>query len=226
MRILPVLDIMNGLVVQAIAGKRELYRPITESFITHIPDPNEVLRNLFSMGFREVYIADLDAIMGRGDNYSIIVKASSMGFHVYADIGRRGMERDDEDNISFVIGTEYISFPSEIVFQNNRVASLDVFGNNVKYNNMLIPIDIALREMLNRNVNPQKLLLICLDRVGTLSGPNIEVIKIVRNMYRGELIVGGGIRDENDILMLKREGVDGVLVASALHKGLIKSIVY
>lgn len=226
MRILPVLDIMNGLVVQAIAGKRELYRPITESFITHTPDPNEVLRNLFSMGFREVYIADLDAIMGRGDNYSIIVKASSMGFHVYADIGRRGMERDDEDNISFVIGTEYILFPSEIVFQNNRVASLDVFGNNVKYNNMLIPIDIALREMLNRNVNPQKLLLICLDRVGTLSGPNIEVIKIVRNMYRGELIVGGGIRDENDILMLKREGVDGVLVASALHKGLIKSIVY
>jgi len=226
MRILPVLDIMNGLVVQAIAGKRELYRPITESFITHIPDPNEVLRNLFSMGFREVYIADLDAIMGRGDNYSIIVKASSMGFHVYADIGRRGMERDDEDNISFVIGTEYILFPHEIVFQNNRVASLDVFGNNVKYNNMLIPIDIALREMLNRNVNPQKLLLICLDRVGTLSGPNIEVIKIVRNMYRGELIVGGGIRDENDILMLKREGVDGVLVASALHKGLIKSIVY
>jgi len=226
MRILPVLDIMNGLVVQAIAGKRELYRPITESLITHTPDPNEVLRNLFSMGFREVYIADLDAIMGRGDNYSIIVRASSMGFHVYADIGRRGMERDDENNISFVIGTEYILFPSEIVFQNNRVASLDVFGNNVKYNNVLIPIDIALREMLNRNVNPQKLLLICLDRVGTLSGPNIEVIKIVRNMYRGELIVGGGIRDENDILMLKREGVDGVLVASALHKGLIKSIVY
>lgn len=226
MRIIPVLDIMNGLVVQAIAGKRELYRPITKSFITHTPNPDEVLRNLFSMGFKEVYIADLDAIMGRGDNYSVIVKANSMGFHVYADIGRVGIERNDKDNIFFVIGTEYISFPVEIVFQNNRVASLDVLGNNVKYRNMLVPIDIALKEMRNKNVNPQKLLLICLDRVGTLLGPNIELIKTVRNAYRGELIVGGGIRDENDIIMLKREGIDGVLIATALHKGLIKSIVY
>ncbi len=226
MKILPVLDIMNGLVVHAVAGKRELYRPLAESSISRTPDPSEMLLKLYSMGFREVYIADLDAIMNHGDNFAIIDRALSLGFHVYADIGRKGIENSDRENIFFVIGTEYILFPSEIVFQNNRVMSLDVFGNNVKYANTSIPINIALEEMSSRGIAPRKLLLISLDRVGTLLGPDIETIRIVRNMYRGELIVGGGIRDENDVLLLKRENVDGVLVASALHKGLIRAAVY
>ena len=34
-----------------------------------------------------------------------------------------------------------------------------------------------------------------------------------------ELITGGGVRNLDDLLALKKAGVDGVLIASALHDG-------
>ncbi|KXB02062.1 hypothetical protein AKJ43_02585 [candidate division MSBL1 archaeon SCGC-AAA261D19] len=45
----------------------------------------------------------------------------------------------------------------------------------------------------------------------------------VMESVRIPVIVGGGIRNTKDILELKRLGVSGVLVATALHKGNIGS---
>ncbi len=52
--IIPVVDVMNGLVVHAIAGKRERYKPLTNSVICTSPKPRDVLEGLYSLGFREV----------------------------------------------------------------------------------------------------------------------------------------------------------------------------
>ena len=63
MRILPVLDLLGGLVVRGVAGKREEYRPI-QSTIAADARPETVARALAEkFGFEEAYVADLDAIM-------------------------------------------------------------------------------------------------------------------------------------------------------------------
>jgi phosphoribosylformimino-5-aminoimidazole carboxamide ribotide isomerase len=64
MRLIPVLDLKRGVVVRGVGGRRDEYRPV-ESVVSRSADPVDVacgLRERF--GFREFYIADLDAIAG------------------------------------------------------------------------------------------------------------------------------------------------------------------
>src|SRR6185312_3652813 len=70
--IVPVLDLKGGQVVHARAGDRARYQAI------HTPlaagsGPAAVLDGLLSLApFRRVYIADIDAIEGRGDHRAVI----------------------------------------------------------------------------------------------------------------------------------------------------------
>src|SRR5215813_5118333 len=68
MDIIPVLDVRGGVVVRARMGHRDQYRPL-ESPLSPSSDPVDVMRGLYSVyPFKTFYIADLDAIMGRGNN--------------------------------------------------------------------------------------------------------------------------------------------------------------
>ena len=72
MRIIPVIDIRNGAVVRAVAGRRADYRPLV-SRLTAAVTPVETARDLMAFyPFDTLYIADLDAIEGRSDNRSAI----------------------------------------------------------------------------------------------------------------------------------------------------------
>src|SRR5207253_1947746 len=64
MRILPVLDLQNGVVVRGLAGRRAEYRPVVSRLTTsHQPlDIAQAFRDIF--GFEHLYLADLDAIAG------------------------------------------------------------------------------------------------------------------------------------------------------------------
>ena len=66
MRIIPVIDVLAGVVVRAVGGKRADYRPI-QSKLTPSANPVSVAKALVAAtGAEEVYVADLDAIMGQG----------------------------------------------------------------------------------------------------------------------------------------------------------------
>ena len=218
--VIPVLDIMNGLVVRAIAGRREEYKPLENSVVSRKPDPSSVLNGFKNMGFRTIYIADLDAIMGRGDNRHVIDLAMNMGFKVLADIGRKGLEFEDEDELVYVIGTEYMWYPHELGILNNRVISLDMYNDLIIFKNMRKDLDDVLIQI--KQLNLKKILVIDLSRVGTESGINKAIVAKVVNYFPGKVIVGGGVRGEEDIMELKNMGVMGVLVATAIHRGIVR----
>ncbi len=68
MRIIPVIDLMNGLVVQAIRGERDQYGPV-HSILVPDAKPLSVAQALQDETCcNEFYIADLDAILGRGSS--------------------------------------------------------------------------------------------------------------------------------------------------------------
>ena len=222
--IIPVMDIMNGFVVHAIAGERDKYRPYTDSVLCNSPDPDCFLNKFREIGFRLIYIADLDSIMGRGNNEWVIKHALQMGFIVYADIGREGITRRDDEKLKHVIGTEYLVYPNELSFIKNRIASLDLEYNNVKFANSLINIEEVSPLLVTQT--PNELLLINLKFVGTMKGINKEVIESVRRYYHGKLYVGGGLGSLDEIPTLKKYDVDGILVATLLHKGVINKPFY
>src|SRR5438105_11015115 len=72
MQIIPVLDLKDRTVVRAQMVERDRYRPI-ETPLAPSSDPVDVARGLLSVHpFQTLYIADLDAIEGRGDNEAAI----------------------------------------------------------------------------------------------------------------------------------------------------------
>lgn len=222
--VIPVVDVMEGLVVHAIAGRREEYKPLENSIVARDPRPMSVLTGFKQLGFRKVYIADLDAITGSGNNAWVIELAVRMGFKVLADIGRRGIELRDSSFTSYVIGTEYLVYPGELELLRSRVISLDMRGGDVVFRNTrkgLASVLLSLKES-----EPRLILVIDLDRVGTQTGLNVEAIERVARAFPGKVLVGGGVRDERDIVKLKGIGVSGVLVATAIHKGLVRKNSY
>src|SRR5262244_3588520 len=68
MHVIPVLDLQGGMVVRARMGQRDQYRPI-ETPLSPTSAPIDVARGLLAIHpFATLYVADLDAIAGRGDN--------------------------------------------------------------------------------------------------------------------------------------------------------------
>lgn len=59
-----------------------------------------------------------------------------------------------------------------------------------------------------------------LARVGTATGPDVDLVREIRRaLPRTELVAGGGIRDAGDLERLADAGADAALVGSALHHG-------
>ncbi|NIV10372.1 MAG: HisA/HisF family protein, partial [Aliifodinibius sp.] len=70
MKTIPVLDVLNGVIVHAVGGKREKYYPV-KSVLCASSDPVNVALTFRSLGFDELYMADLDAILSNHANFSI-----------------------------------------------------------------------------------------------------------------------------------------------------------
>ncbi len=58
-----------------------------------------------------------------------------------------------------------------------------------------------------------------IDRDGTASGPDLELLREVRAQFTGTIFAAGGIRDAADVEAVRETGVDGVVVGRAHLEG-------
>ena len=82
MRVVGVIDLKGGTAVHAVRGERERYRPLG--------DPLAIARGVRRL--EELYVADLDAITGAGDNAEVI-RALAREARVMVDAGVSEPER-------------------------------------------------------------------------------------------------------------------------------------
>ena len=87
MTVLPVLDLLEGLVVRGVAGRRTEYRPLRSRLVeTAVPlDVARALRDEFC--YRRLYIADLDGILHRRPNWVVYQQLIDDGFKLLVDAG-------------------------------------------------------------------------------------------------------------------------------------------
>lgn len=230
MRIIPVIDLLGGKVVHAIAGDRERYKPI-KSVLTKVPDPLQTARAFLNLGLKELYIADLDAILTKGDNLdSVGLIASESGTDVMVDAGFRiaaEAEAYVERGIKkIVLATETLESFDEVRkavedYGLPVVASIDLKDRQVITNSPLMRLSLTELIWKFEDFGVSEIIILSLDRMGTFLGPNYEFVKKALGCASVPVLVGGGVSDIEDIRHLKWLGVTGTLVATALHKGAI-----
>jgi phosphoribosylformimino-5-aminoimidazole carboxamide ribotide isomerase len=232
LKIVPVIDILGGIVVHAVRGRRKEYQPV-KSVLCSSADPLEVASAFKESGFQELYMADLDAIIGNKANYAIYRRiAEKTGLELMVDAGVTNTEQAEkvlESRASkVVIGTETLrsmDFVAKAVeaFGSERViVSIDLMGSKLlsQLPSGEFAEPLALLSEFQR-VGVENFIVLDLARVGSGEGINSQILKAALAKSRVKLFVGGGVRDIDDMLEMQKIGVYGVLAATALHSGKI-----
>ncbi len=214
MLIIPVVDLMDGVVVRATAGRRDAYRPLISPLAASSAPCDIVAGFLRLHRFTVVYVADLDAILGRGDNMSaarrLADKFPEIAF--WLDSGARSAA--PESPFETIIGSETMSreaSPPDLSAQTRVILSLDFQSGN-----LLGPQRLA----ASPHLWPARVIVMTLERIGLGDGPDFATLAAIKARAGGrELFAAGGVRGAEDLAALARRGVAGALIASALHDG-------
>ena len=231
MKVLPVLDVKNGLVVRGIAGRRDQYHPIV-SQLTSSSDPFTVahaIRNAF--GLDQLYLADLDGILQQKPNFELYSQLIANDFDLLIDAGVRqpseAIQLHVEGQIRVVVGLETCRSPDDLARIVARVSnvtfSLDLQNGVPRYAADACEWGNDLNEIVQQIVqtNVTSILVLDLSDVGMATGGSTDSLcQSIRQKFPNiQLIAGGGVRSRDDLNRLNQLGVDAVLVASALHDG-------
>ena len=102
------------------------------------------------------------------------------------------------------------------------IASLDMANHRVLSRDEALadcsPFEVL--EELN-HLDLEEIIILELNRVGTSAGLDEAFLKKAAGISSHHLILGGGVKDEGDLLALEEIGFAGALVATAVHNGKI-----
>lgn len=227
--VVPVLDLKDGVVVharagkQAHAGKRAEYRPIATPFAPP-HDALAIARALLGITFSPtLYIADLDAILGRGNNYELCQALADAlpGVDLWIDAGFCNL---DDCAFWLPLGATLVIGSETIRSLDDWKAIRDSFGSN-----LVLSLDFdeqglrGPKELFSdATLWPDNVILMSLGRVGTETGPDLDLLKKTVARAGGRAVyVAGGVAAYDDVAAVAGGGARGVLVATALHSGAI-----
>lgn len=221
MDLIPVIDIIAGHVVHARRGQRESYA-LLRTPLSRDAQPVAVVAGLLRhFIFNTVYVADLDALMGKRPQYGVIKELTRAfpGLEFWVDRGWPAGHAQDltgGEQAVPVIGSESLNERHLEVLagiDQRWILSLDFREGRI----------IGPEAILSRTALwPETLILMNLSRVGSLAGPDTEGARaFIRDYPDHRWVAAGGVRDNADLRNLAAAGVAAVLAASALHSGAI-----
>jgi phosphoribosylformimino-5-aminoimidazole carboxamide ribotide isomerase len=218
--VIPVIDLMGGRAVRAVAGNRAGYRPLATPLC---PDgePLSAARGFLGVhDFRRLYLADLDAIAGGARQDAVLgrVRAAFPRLELWVDAGFASAQ-DAADWLRLGLGRPVFGSESLADAQPpaspGAILSLDFRGDRFLGPPALLD-DPALW--------PADVIVMGLHDVGTGRGPDTARLqRILQAAGARRVYAAGGVRGRADLEALARLGVSGALVASALHDGAIAS---
>jgi phosphoribosylformimino-5-aminoimidazole carboxamide ribotide isomerase len=241
------MDVMRGQVVRGVGGRRDEYRPIQSALVSD-PQPATVARAFLALGFREIYLADLDAIQQKqqkrdrsnfqkNDSRPLYFELMRLGVALWVDAGLRNPDDaralanfhvDGRPLAGIVAGLESLAGPRELAEMCAAVAPERlIFSLDLKHGapltsspdwHGLAPLEIAAVAL---RAGVRRMIVLDLAQVGTGAGVGTEPLcRTLRCLAPGlEIVAGGGVRGPADLDSLARAGCDAALVASALHDG-------
>ena len=235
LRVIPVLDLLHGRAVHAVAGDRVHYRPVSTRLHPDSDPLGLALAFRDRLGLTELYMADLDSIAGSAPSLGLYDDLMARGFRLWLDVGVRNrsdaMPLLDAGVDRVILGSETLNGPdsiAEILARSDPdriVFSLDLKGGIPWLANgddwgTADPKSI-LETALGLGI--RRFLVLDVARVGLGAGVGTEpLISWLRSASEGvEILAGGGVSGRDDLISLENAGADAVLIGSAILDGRI-----
>jgi len=223
--LLPAVDITDGTAVRLVQGEAG-----TE---TSYGEPLDAALTWQSGGAEWVHVVDLDAAFGRGTNRELI--ADVVGRLDIAVELSGGIRDDDSLDAALAtgcarvnIGTAALERPewvrTAIARHGDRIAvGLDVRGTTLSARGWTQDGGELFEVLARLNAEGcARYVVTDVRRDGTLTGPNLDLLRDVCAATDRPVIASGGVSSLDDVRVLAglvAEGVEGAIVGKALYAG-------
>jgi phosphoribosylformimino-5-aminoimidazole carboxamide ribotide isomerase len=230
MRIIPAIDIIQGKCVRLTQGDYAQKKIYNEN-------PLEVAINFEASGVRYLHLVDLDgAKAGQVINWDT-VKAIVNNTKLVVDFGG-GIKTADDVQKLLDLGVAQVNVGSIAVKEPERVYQwIEKFGAakiilSADVKNEVIQISgwqetgaVTIQDFVHEFVKHGIAYVTCTDisTDGMLSGPNTGLYKKLATEFPSvNWIASGGVSSLDDIMMLKKLQLDGVIIGKALYENRIQ----
>ena len=138
--IIPVFDVKDGMCVSGKSGFRDTYTRLDSVYGDDIFEMSLGLRDA---GARVVYIADLDRIMGVGDNSGLISEVNRV-VPVLLDNGASCVD-------DIIFNKNICTYPILATETMNSISDVEQIFEEMPHDNIVISVDIKDNELLIKN---------------------------------------------------------------------------
>jgi phosphoribosylformimino-5-aminoimidazole carboxamide ribotide isomerase len=223
--IYPCIDLMDGMIVQLVQGKRENKKIGTTDFEAQIYKFKP---------FGAIQLIDLDAAMDEGNNY-ILIKEIIKRIRCRVGGGIRTIKKAEEliklEADKIIIGSS--------AFKEGKIDFdfLKKLNEKIKKEKIIIAIDTMKEEIVVhgwkqktginvfdavKNLEPycSEFLATYVDKEGMLEGTNIEFFKKLKVLTKNEITAAGGITTLDEVRALQNADINSAL-GMAIYTGKI-----
>ena len=232
-----VVDLKNGAAVHAIAGQRDQYLPvkIAGEACDH---PVDLARHYSALGLRRLYVADLDAIVNAAPNHQILnelIASRDRWQEALIDIGWQANETIREvavdlarsNIVRLVIASETAGEPDQLRIAAEHLAAERIVLSLDYMNGKFVAGEGSDRQWIQaaNSVGINHFIILDLANVGSAAPYSHSVtqadskFRMLRELdANARIYTGGGIKKAEQVEGLVSAGMDGCLVATALHR--------
>ena len=223
--ILPAIDVKEGSAIRLVQGELDKQ--------SKYGNPLEIAAEFVAAGASWIHLVDLDAAFGLGNNFEVL---ASVIKSVDIKIELSGGIRDDESlERALSTGCARINLGTAALEQEEWTESvIKKHGDKIA-----VGLDVRGRQLSARGWTKSggdlfeaitrldkagcaRYVLTDITRDGTLTGPNLELLKEVTSFTKTPIVASGGISSLTDVkalTQLTNQGVEGVIIGKALYAG-------
>jgi phosphoribosylformimino-5-aminoimidazole carboxamide ribotide isomerase len=220
--VIPAVDLVGEAVVRLERGE-------FDRVVAREADPEAYVRRLVEAGARLVHVVDLDGARSgrpRPDLVQRLVEAAAPAA-VQASGGVRSpadAERLLETGASrIVVGTAAFAEPEALerytsAFGDRLVVAVDVREGRVAIGGWRRGTELTAEDAVERcaAAGVSRLLCTAIERDGTLGGPDLDLLRRVREQSGLPVLAAGGVRSREDLDAIEDTGCEGAIVGRAL----------
>ncbi|NRY62328.1 1-(5-phosphoribosyl)-5-[(5-phosphoribosylamino)methylideneamino]imidazole-4-carboxamide isomerase [Clostridium beijerinckii] len=223
MIILPAIDIIDGKPVRLYQGDYNKKEIVAD-------DVFETAKSFQDIGAEYIHLVDLDgAKNGSNQNHELVIKiAKELNIPVELGGGIRSFETIkyllDNGVARVILGTiamedEELLKKAISIYGSKIAVGIDCKDGKVYGRGWLAASELDYIEFAEKmeNIGVKNIIVTDISKDGTLEGPNVEMLKKLKETVSIDITASGGIKDIENIKELKDIGLYGAITGKAIY---------